>query len=529
MEDVHCQLNSLGMKIPESGRLHGMPATDISSYLAKRAGGELDFTQPIVQVKPALIWQSLALDLLLANGINKFWGWADPQAIYLLDYWLAVDPEFCFVLVYDKPENALVREFAGQFLNEEKLLQFFSGWFNYNEALLGLYSRHPERCLLVHSAAVHSNRQVFIDALDSRLRIEIKASDLEIEGGKVDAQLQRSAEIIVEAGEWNHGYEDLQSMADLPQYAEHTINPLSFWNNHIESQRNLDSATKKHKILCEDLKQRELHIKEQSDREKITEEHLKRCQDEAGLFLLNVHKMQEELQKKHDQNVGLQNKTIEIQKNLEISEDQSKKIKNQLLASKKNLTARDEEVDILRKKNVVLLENNEALKSVNEQFLLNLHQIQEAFESFYAENKILKLEITARNAAEAAENEKFALAKIEALKQYGAADRVKSQLSYRLGSVLVQQTNSVTGVLTLPVSIWKQVCEFNHDKKLNANLKRLPIERYADAHEAEEIRQHLSYRLGKTLLENYKSPVGWVKLPFIARKEIRKFRSQSAK
>ncbi|HDR1519178.1 TPA: protein HyaE, partial [Pasteurella multocida] len=51
------------------------------------------------------IWDNLSLDLMLANIEQNFWGWSDPNAIQILDYWANLDPNIHFVFVYDKPEN----------------------------------------------------------------------------------------------------------------------------------------------------------------------------------------------------------------------------------------------------------------------------------------------------------------------------------------------------------------------------------------------------------------------------------------
>jgi hypothetical protein len=60
-------------------------------------------------------------------------------------------------------------------------------------------------------------------------------------------------------------------------------------------------------------------------------------------------------------------------------------------------------------------------------------------------------------------------------------------------------------------------------RKANAQV---PIEKYRDAYEAEQVKQHLSYRLGTTLIAHSRSPIGWVKMPFALRREVKDFRSR---
>lgn len=155
----------------------------------------------------------------------------------------------------------------------------------------------------------------------------------------------------------------------------------------------------------------------------------------------------------------------------------------------------------------------------NHLLLTQLHTVQEALEYHCLETQASQ----ANAPAAAVEKSKSTLKAQKTAIHYGAPERVKQQLSYRLGNTLIQRSNSFTGILTLPAALIRQVREFNEDKKTKAGQKLPPIERYADAHEAEKVKQHLSYRLGKTLLENYRSPLGWIKLPFAIRKEIREF------
>lgn len=106
----------------------------------------------------------------------------------------------------------------------------------------------------------------------------------------------------------------------------------------------------------------------------------------------------------------------------------------------------------------------------------------------------------------------------------GAAERVKQQLSYRLGNTLIQQSRSIGGILSLPMALARQVREYEQDKKSRAGKKMPPIESYLDAAEAEKVREHLSFRLGKTLVENSRTPLGWIRMPFAMQKEIKAFK-----
>lgn len=110
----------------------------------------------------------------------------------------------------------------------------------------------------------------------------------------------------------------------------------------------------------------------------------------------------------------------------------------------------------------------------------------------------------------------------------GAAERVKQQLSYRLGSTLVQKSKSITGLIGIPFFLAAQVSKHNHYKRSDA--KRLPpIHTYADAADAERIKQQLSYRLGNIMVKNSGSPLGWLKMPFELRSEVKAFKQEKRK
>jgi hypothetical protein len=79
----------------------------------------------------------------------------------------------------------------------------------------------------------------------------------------------------------------------------------------------------------------------------------------------------------------------------------------------------------------------------------------------------------------------------------------------------------------MPFALAGQVRSYRADLRAKAGHKYPPIEAYADAHEAERDRQHLSYQLGQTMLQNSKSPWGWLKMPFALPRTVIIFRKLS--
>jgi hypothetical protein len=115
-------------------------------------------------------------------------------------------------------------------------------------------------------------------------------------------------------------------------------------------------------------------------------------------------------------------------------------------------------------------------------------------------------------------------ARAKAKRPTGAAQRVKSQLSYRLGAVLVSHSGSLSGWLGMPFAMARARREFREDRRKTGDKKLPPLREYSDWAEAKRIENHLSYRLGKTLVEKGRSPLGWLSLPFALVGEARRFK-----
>ncbi|EAJ6178336.1 glycosyltransferase family 2 protein [Campylobacter lari] len=93
-------------------------------------------------------------------------------------------------------------------------------------------------------------------------------------------------------------------------------------------------------------------------------------------------------------------------------------------------------------------------------------------------------------------------------KPLGAVDKIKNQLSYKLGFCIVKSKNVFDFVL-LPIRLIRVLIEFSVEKKIKniiykiqPELKLKPIEEYADYYEALKIKKHLSYKIGEALLKH---------------------------
>jgi len=146
------------------------------------------------------------------------------------------------------------------------------------------------------------------------------------------------------------------------------------------------------------------------------------------------------------------------------------------------------------------------LQQESELLLNQLHKVQEELERYYLENQTLK-----------------ANQKPKTNTYYGAADRIKGELPYRLGACLIKQSRSLGGWLTLPWALRAEVKRLRQSAASDTQQKLPPIDQYSDAHEAERVKQHLSYRLGACMLAKSRTLGGWLTLPWALYAENKAF------
>lgn len=132
--------------------------------------------------------------------------------------------------------------------------------------------------------------------------------------------------------------------------------------------------------------------------------------------------------------------------------------------------------------------NLEELQKENDILLKQLHFLQEKIEKMYAENYLAK-------------NQKKTL--------YGAGERVKSSLSYRVGNTLVKRSKSIVGILLLPSALLKEVRVYRLENEKMAFKNMPPLEDYSDYALALKAKKHLSYRVGEVIVGNCSSISKW--------------------
>ncbi|WP_079860679.1 glycosyltransferase family 2 protein, partial [Campylobacter jejuni] len=96
---------------------------------------------------------------------------------------------------------------------------------------------------------------------------------------------------------------------------------------------------------------------------------------------------------------------------------------------------------------------------------------------------------------------------------YGTAkQRIQNQLCYKLGQTMIINSKSIIGILFMPIYLLSTFLNYKQDQKIyyqkikkDPTLKLPPLENYPDYQEALKYKEHLSYKLGKILLESFKT------------------------
>jgi hypothetical protein len=501
-EEVEALLHQCGVQPPMPSRHEKLLPQDITATLCKaHKVPPLDTfveEEDIVQIEAGPVWHGMALDLMLGNLDQQLWGWADPQTIHALHYWATLDPKLGFVLVYDEPHRVLMAAARTGVVppSAHELTRLLDNWSAYNGAMLRFYLRHPGRCLLFHAHQAQLQLVTCVQQLEPMLDAPLLVPDaptisLAVAGGDLPAVLTQA---VIAAGTERSGalslladcsaerflvegvlashpratqlYAELQSAANLPfeQVGRSSTGANQAWEMWVQQRA----------VWFDMLQQ--LYSKYQGTNEELS-------QLRTRLEYTRVTQARE--------NDRLLDQLYQAQKELETTRLQQREAIGSAQAAVTQAVAANVEVQ-------------RQLSSENELLLDQLHQVQKELERYYVENQRLQQ----------ARQSSFVP------RRYGAADRVKQQLTYRLGARVLYQSKTVFGKLFLLFALLSEVHAYKRDKHVR-DQKLPPIQSYADASEADRIRRHLSWRLGLVVRRAGWNPLKWLMLPFALKAETR--------
>lgn len=339
--DMQKVLIRAGAHMAGPSRREGMLPTEISDALRRAAGAppvdSVVEESEITDLRFGSLLHDLGTDLVLGNTNQDFWGWVDPQAIYLLEYWRELLPNALFVLVYESPGQFLTKVARGAAVTGgieravETVERALTGWKSYNEVLLRFCLRNPGNSILVHaeSADVAPDRlsQVLAQALgravatvppeslphlsdepddyvlsarpnnlDGQVLVRANlefSSTLELVGGELIARvLEGYAEV-------DQLYADLQSTANCPAERPHRGDPVRALCSLVGLRSQLSGVNELH--IENESMLRQLHlVQDRLEELRAEKQEAQREKQTIELALLESHRLVSSLTSKRE-------------------------------------------------------------------------------------------------------------------------------------------------------------------------------------------------------------------------------------
>ncbi|MEI6334522.1 MAG: hypothetical protein WCS87_08190 [Methylococcaceae bacterium] len=402
---VHQALLNAGLKSAKVFKEAMFSPEDIQKKIGEASEVDLSLTLKPAQLVPGKIWQGLSTDLFIANLEQEAWGWADPQSLYLLNYWRDFDSQTRFVLVYASPTYALAQLLRDEEATPVLVENLCSSWARVNEELLGFYNRNQERCLLVNVEALSLPRaDNLITDSRNRLGLNLFAPAEECGASPInDAVFKLLATSLLQAyPAVQELYQELESVADiicdsseppkdLLAQAYHQYRDFTLLHDDVvvESTQLSEQVTKLQAQLTQ--LQQELAIEKKKPE---LNNQLAALEKENELLLLQLHQVQEELEHvflagekqkldSKDQLLKLDSQLVKTQQEL-ATEKKKPDLSSQLQKLQSQLAETQQEL-ATEKKKPNLSNQLAAQEKENELLLLQLHQVQEELEHYFLE------------------------------------------------------------------------------------------------------------------------------------------------
>ncbi|MDR2080608.1 MAG: glycosyltransferase [Campylobacteraceae bacterium] len=246
-EEVEELLHICGMAYADKSVREGFTPQQITQTLC-RAHGISKYGKNIEQIEVGALWHSMVLDLMLANIDKLFWGWSDPNVIYLLNFWKSIDPKIAFILVYDNPESVLTRHNITHFSGQNDIKDDLNAWNAYNLELLSFYRQNQDRCLLVHAQQVRLSAASYIQQLKVRISKNLKFPDKILwKGAEILCATPKKPPRNRKNAKQNEEFENQQTIITantqpVPYIAGENDNPLSRYIAKALTHGNRQSA-----------------------------------------------------------------------------------------------------------------------------------------------------------------------------------------------------------------------------------------------------------------------------------------------
>ena len=463
---------------------------------------------------------NVMIDFLLANLDSENWGWESDKNLASLEYWGQIEPDVRFILVFDHPKR-LFDNIETEKLTTESINKIVDEWVAYHQGVLEILEADNSRSILVEGqSALQGIPNVNTQLVRIGSNIKLKSGWQTVNIQPIDLDIKKAqdsnfvSELIIDEILKNYPeainiFNNLLSKADLKSSSPIYKTQRPKLVDLVESLGCLQSDTQS--IL--DQYELKLNVLEQEKSDLVLLfDNLKVVYGEENKNLkMKVASLENSLKES-------QAKTTSLENSLKKSQDEIVWIESSSKTEKNNVKSL--EVEIKKQESA----NSQANSSVNiadiekenELLIQQVYRLQEELERYYFENKKLKKQL---------EKEKSDFTQDNVVNKevfyYGAVERIKSDLPYRLGGKIIE-AKSPQAIGLLPLSLLKEYRLFRKEAKKTNDLP--PINVYKDADEAEKVKNHLTYRIGRVVTDSIHSPKNFMVMPVRIIKEIRSFK-----
>jgi glycosyltransferase involved in cell wall biosynthesis len=195
-------------------------------HVPQGSGGHPDWgwtPTDVIQPEDLARWVPTASRVVVQRAATSaVWGFKDPRATLLLDFWDALLPTPVYVGVYREPSrvaDSMQRLGAPVFLKNPGYA--WELWTLYNRRLLDFVQRHRNRCVLLNVDALEANLDCLPALLRDQLGLSFGATDLRSHLDPALLHPREDAPLIAQLSRhvWDDAgsvYAALEAIADLP-------------------------------------------------------------------------------------------------------------------------------------------------------------------------------------------------------------------------------------------------------------------------------------------------------------------------
>ncbi len=246
-QTLHGIMTRSGLKDANTQNVTGLRPQELHQKICETYKLDTTFSQTLTQIQPGKFWEHAAMDMFMGNVDQEHWGWADPNSIFLLDYWRDYEANTRFLLVYNSPNTALAQVLEKLPATPEAAEEFLHSWYSYNDALLRFYLRNQSRCILVNSEAVSSEDGDLHEIITNGFGLALSNTAPTQSSSVLNRPNGELARLIIESlrpdpTETDSLYQELEASADLPVRQPYTSPLLPAWTQYSTLVKELDES-----------------------------------------------------------------------------------------------------------------------------------------------------------------------------------------------------------------------------------------------------------------------------------------------